>query len=495
MSEELVEKRREKVRVLRRRGIEPYAYSFRGTHACADVLRSAAELESSERRVAVRGRLVAKRGHGKACFGHIQDASGRLQVYFKYDRLGEDAYSLVKLLDVGDIIGVRGVVFRTKTGEITVAADDFELLSKSLRPLPEKWHGLKDVETRARQRYLDLIANEDARRVAVARSRLITAVREFLDGEGYLEVETPILQPMYGGAFARPFTTYHEALEQTLYLRISNELYLKRLIVGGLEKVYEIGKDFRNEGMDRLHNPEFTQVEFYEAYADYERMMDVVERLFRHVVPRVTGSTVVEYDGKTIDFAQPWKRVSMVESVSAAVGRDVSKLGEGELRRICEERELKIPERAGKGKLMETLFEELVQDSLVQPTFVVDYPRELSPLAKAKRGNPELVERFEPYVAGMEIGNAFSEQNDPEAQLAAFEKQAELRRSGDEEAQMTDLDFVTALEYGMPPTGGVGIGIDRVAMLLTGTRNIRDVLLFPHMRNADGGSSGRPRGK
>lgn len=482
MSGDLIEQRLAKLEALQEKGIEPYAYSYDATHTCASVLETAGELQESGAMVSIRGRLISRRGHGKAAFGHVADQSGKLQIYLKKDILGDDRYSLTKLLDVGDILGAEGVVFKTRTGEITLEVREFCLLAKALRPMPEKWHGLRDVEIRARQRYLDLLANEDSREVAVARSTLLKAVREFLDGEGFLEVETPVLQPLYGGAFAEPFSTFHSALGEKLYLRIATELYLKRLIVGGIEKVYEIGKDFRNEGMDRLHNPEFTQVEFYEAYSDYNRMMDLVERLVCHAAERVTGDVKLKSGEIGIDFTPPWRRLQLIDGVSEACGVDVSELPERQLMELCKERKLEYPEAASRAKLIETLFEGLVQETLIQPTFVVDYPREMSPLAKSKRGNPSLVERFEPFAGGMELGNAFSEQNDPREQLSAFERQAEFRRQGDLGAQVTDTDYVRALEYGMPPTGGVGLGIDRLAMLLTGSRNIRDVILFPHMR-------------
>jgi lysyl-tRNA synthetase class 2 len=483
LASEITQQRKAKIEALRERGVEPYAYSFRPSHSCAAILDSASQLEGDGAKVSVAGRLVSRRGHGKATFGHIADRSGRLQIYLKEDQLGPETYRLCKLLDVGDILGVDGSVFRTRTGEVTIAAAAVHLLAKAVRPLPEKWHGLRDVEIRARQRYLDLIANEDARETALKRSRLVRAVRAFLDGEGYTEVETPVLQPIYGGAFAQPFSTFHSALDEKLYLRISNELYLKRLIVGGLERVYEIGKDFRNEGMDRLHNPEFTQVEFYEAYADYSRMMEVVEGLVCHVVKEVARGLSVSFDGESVDFSPPWKRLKLLEAVSEACGVDISGADTPELKELCTSHGLQYAEPARWGKLIDTLFEGLVQESLVQPTFIIDYPREISPLAKAKRDDPRLVERFEVFAGRMELGNAFSEQNDPEEQLKAFEQQAELRRLGDLEAQITDTDYVAALEHGMPPTGGVGLGVDRLAMLLSDTRNIRDVILFPHMRH------------
>jgi lysyl-tRNA synthetase class 2 len=482
LSGDLVKQRLTKLEALQKKGVIPFAYSYEATHTCASVIEGAGDLEESGATVSIRGRLVSRRGHGKAAFGHVADRSGALQIYLKQDILGEERYALTKLFDVGDIIGVEGTVFKTRTEEITLQVKEFSFLAKALRPMPEKWHGLRDVEIRARQRYLDLLANEDSRRVAIMRSRLVKAVREFLDGEGYLEVETPVLQPLYGGAFAEPFSTHHAALDQKLYLRIATELYLKRLIVGGLEKVYEIGKDFRNEGMDRSHNPEFTQVEFYEAYADYSRMMDLVEGLVCHVVKNLTGGLSVKLGEDTIDFTPPWRRLKLIEGVSDACGVDIAPLSEDELKDLCKKNKLEFNKGAQRAKLIEVLFDGLVEETLVQPTFVMDYPREMSPLAKAKRGDPALVERFEPFAGGMELGNSFSEQNDPREQLKAFEHQGELRRHGELEAQVTDMDYVRALEYGMPPTGGVGLGIDRLTMLLTGSRNIRDVILFPHMK-------------
>ena len=478
--------RRAKLARWRELGVEPYAYRFDPTHHAADLLALGERVTAEPgETVRVAGRLMTLRGHGKAGFAHLLDGSGRIQLYFRADRLG-DAYQLYELLDVGDWIGAIGALFRTRTGEITVRVDRFEMLAKAVRPLPEKWHGLKDPETRFRQRYADLFMNLEVREIFRRRSRLVTAMREFLDGQGFLEVETPVLQPLYGGAFARPFVTHHNTLDMELYLRISNELYLKRLIVGGLERVYEFSRDFRNEGVDRSHSPEFTMLEYYQAFADVHQMMEVTEALIGQAVERVTGSRTIPYQGATLDFSPPWPRLSMVEAVSDKVGERVDGLDPDHLARLCAARKLETRPGMGAGGLLDALFSELVQPELQRPTFVVDYPREVSPLARPKRGNPALVERFEVFIAGMELANAFSEQNDPEAQAKAFEEQMVRRASGDEEAQLMDHDYVRALEYGMPPTGGVGIGIDRLSMLVSDARTIREVMLFPALRPEEG---------
>jgi lysyl-tRNA synthetase class 2 len=484
--QELMRQRREKLARWRALGVEPYAYRFERTHGAAGLIeRGDAVTAEPGERVRVAGRVMALRGHGKAGFAHLLDETGRIQVYFRADQLG-DHFPRYELLDVGDWVGVEGALFRTRTGEITVRAERLTLLAKALRPLPEKWHGLTHPETRFRQRYADLFMNLEVRETFRRRARLTAAMREFLDGRGYLEVETPVLQPLYGGAFARPFVTRHNALGVDLYLRVSNELYLKRLIVGGLGRVYEFSRDFRNEGMDRSHNPEFTMLEFYQAFADVHEMMAVTEALVGHAVERARGDRTVTYQGTVMDFTPPWPRVSLLEAVSEKVGEPVAELDETQLRRLCAARGIESRPGAGAGAQLDALFGELVQPQLRQPTFVVDYPREVSPLARAKRDNPMVVERFELFVAGMEIANAFSEQNDPEEQARAFEEQMARRAAGDEEAQVMDHDYVRALEYGMPPTGGVGIGIDRLAMLVTDARSIRDVILFPQLRPEEG---------
>ncbi|MEK7823920.1 MAG: lysine--tRNA ligase [Candidatus Eisenbacteria bacterium] len=484
--QELMRQRREKLAQWRVLGVDPYAYRFEPTHDAAGLLaRGEAVTETPGETVRVAGRILTLRGHGKAGFAHLLDGSGRIQVYFRAEHLGEQ-FQRYELLDVGDWIGVTGPLFRTRTGEITVRVEAVELLAKALRPLPEKWHGLKDPETRFRQRYADLFMNLEVREIFRRRARLTSAMREVLDARGYLEVETPVLQPLYGGAFARPFVTRHQALDMDLYLRISNELYLKRLIVGGLERVYEFSRDFRNEGMDRWHNPEFTMLEFYQAFADVHDMMDLTEALVGHAVERACGTLTVDYQGVVLDFAAPWPRLSMLDAVSEKVGEKVHDLDPARLVRLAGARGIEARPGTGSGGLLDELFAVLVQPELQRPCFVVDYPREVSPLARAKRGNPAVVERFEMFAAGMEIANAFSEQNDPEAQARAFEEQMVRRAAGDEQAQMMDQDYVRALEYGMPPTGGVGIGMDRLTMLVTGSRSIREVILFPQLRPEEG---------
>jgi lysyl-tRNA synthetase class 2 len=484
--QELMRQRREKLAAWRALGVEPYAYRFDPTHHAADCLaRGDTVTTEPGERVRVAGRIMALRGHGKAGFAHLLDGTGRIQLYFREDQLGEQ-FRRYELLDVGDWAGVEGPLFRTRTGEITVRVDHLEMLAKALRPLPEKWHGLRDPETRFRQRYADLFMNLEVREAFRRRCALIRGLRDRLDADGYLEVETPVLQPLYGGAFARPFVTRHQALDMELYLRISNELYLKRLIVGGLERVYEFARDFRNEGMDRTHNPEFTMLEFYRAFADLGVMLEFTERLVAGAVESTCGTTRLAYQGQALDFAPPWPRVSMLEAVSERVGESVHDLDGAKLARLAERHGLDVRPGTGPGGLLDALFTERVQPSLVRPTFVVDYPVETSPLARVSRTNPHVVERFELFAAGMELANAFSEQNDPDAQSRAFEQQMARRAGGDEEAQVMDHDYVRALEYGMPPTGGVGIGIDRLAMLVTDSRSIRDVLLFPHLRPEEG---------
>jgi lysyl-tRNA synthetase class 2 len=483
---ELMRQREEKLAQWRTLGIQPYAYRFEPTNHAAEILAWGEQVTAEPgESVRVAGRVMSLRGHGKAGFAHLLDVTGRIQLYFRADRM-LDQFRRYELLDVGDWIGAGGCVFRTRTGEITIRVESLELLAKSMRPLPEKWHGLRDPETRFRQRYADLIMNPEVREVFRRRARLVAALRAFLDGRDYLEVETPVLQPLYGGAFARPFVTRHNALDMELYLRISNELYLKRLIVGGLERVYEFSRDFRNEGIDRTHNPEFTMLEFYQAFADVHDMMDLTESLVCQAVQAAAGTLQVAYQGRLLDFAPPWPRLSMLEAVSRAVGEDVSALDAAQLGRLAAAHAIETRTGMGAGGLLDALFTELVQPGLVRPCFVVDHPAETSPLARVSRERPRVVERFEVFADGMELANAFSEQNDPAAQRAAFEAQMERRAQGDEEAQMMDEDYVRALEYGMPPTGGVGIGLDRLAMLVTDSRSIRDVILFPQLRPEEG---------
>ncbi|HYM80101.1 MAG TPA: lysine--tRNA ligase [Candidatus Limnocylindria bacterium] len=483
---ELMRQRREKLAVWRADGDDPYAYRFEVTAHAAELLARGDQVTTEPgERVRVAGRVMTLRGHGKAGFAHLLDGTGSIQIYFRADQLDE-RFRRYQRLDVGDWIGVAGPLFRTKTGEITIRAEDLELLAKALRPLPEKWHGLRDTETRFRQRYADLFMNLEVREIFRRRARLISGMREFLEARDYLEVETPVLQPLYGGAFAQPFVTHHNALDLDLYLRISNELYLKRLIVGGFERVFEFSRDFRNEGMDRTHSPEFTMLEFYQAFADVHDMMALTEALVVHAVECATGSTTLVYQGQPLDFTPPWPRVSLLDAVSDKVGERVHALDAAQLGRLAARHQLEFQPGSGAGALLDELFSALVQPELVRPTFVVDHPREISPLARAKRDQPDVVERFEIVAAGMELANAFSEQNDPEAQARAFEDQQQRREAGELETQVTDRDYLRALEYGMPPTGGVGIGIDRMAMLVCDARSIRDVILFPPLRPEEG---------
>ena len=481
--------RQKKLHELRQRGINPYPYRFEVTHHSADI--QAMKDSEFPPEVAVAGRVVSLRRMGKASFAHLLDGKGKQQVYVKTDLVGKDAYEeLFRRVDLGDFLGVRGRVFRTKTGEITVEARTLELLAKSLRPLPnlkekegEVFDPFEDKENRYRHRYLDLIVNPQVKEVFIKRARIIQLLRLFLDDHDFVEVETPALQPLYGGASARPFTTYHNTMDQTLYLRIADELYLKRLIIGGFEKVYEIAKDFRNEGMDRYHNPEFTALEYYQAYADYNDMLAFTEMLFKTLAEQL-GSTTLTYRGHEIDFGPDFARASLFGLLNRYAGEDLSAVTDAEdLQHFARERKLDVAAGLNYGQLLEKIFGLLVEPQLVQPTFVVDYPKAVSPLAKRHRDGPDsLVERFELFIAGMEFANAFSELNDPLDQRARLEDQARLREAGDEEAQVVDEEFLEAMEFGMPPTGGVGIGVDRLVMLFTGQESIKDVILFPAMR-------------
>lgn len=487
--------RREKRSALEALGVAPYAYRFARTHHAAEALAAYDPAMGDDGpAVAVCGRLVAFRSQGKTAFAHLEDPSGRVQLYFRRDALG-DLWRVVELLDLDDHVGVHGRLFRTRTGETTVRVERLELLAKSLRPLPRGkvqqtddgprvFGGLEDPEVRFRQRYADLAVHPDVREIFRVRARIIAGIRRFLDERGFLEVETPILQPLYGGAAARPFTTHHHALDMPLYLRIADELYLKRLLVGGLERVYEIGHNFRNEGMDRTHNPEFTMVEWYQAYADYHDMMALVEELVLALVREVAGRDTLEVEGTTLRFAAPWPRVRFVEGIVEAGGPDVRIADDAALRAALVRQGARPDEAAGwaGAKLVDEAFKAWLEPRLVQPTFVVDYPKLLSPLAKPHRDDPALTERFELFVLGRELANAFSELNDPDDQRARFEDQVRQHAAGDEEAHRYDADYVRALEYGMPPAGGVGLGIDRLVMLLTGQPSIRDVILFPAMR-------------
>ncbi len=488
----LMKRRLEELKELQNRGIQPYAYEYEVNAYSEDIKNNYEQYEGKD--VSVAGRLMAIRKMGKASFAHIQDNKGRIQIYLRRDDVGAEAYSAFKLFDIGDIVGVEGFVFKTKTGEISVHAKKIVLLAKSVRPIPiakeavdengDKviYDQFSDKELRYRQRYVDLIVNPEVKDVFLKRTKIITNIRSFLDSHDFVEVETPILQPLYGGAAARPFVTHHNALDTTLYLRIADELYLKRLIVGGFDAVYEISKDFRNEGMDRTHNPEFTMLELYVAYKDYLWMMDFVERMFKAVAENVFGKTEFEIEGHTIDFGKPWKRTSMVDELKNRTGLDVLTATKDELKAELKKHGVEAEEGTSKGKLIDELFEVTIQDELIQPTFVMDYPVELSPLAKKHRSREGLVERFEGFVAGREICNAFSELNDPFDQRARFEEQAKAREEGDEEAHQVDYDYIRALEYGMPPTAGLGVGIDRLVMLFTNQTSIRDVILFPQMK-------------
>lgn len=483
--------RREKLARLRELGVNPYPYRFERTNVCREIADAPNKYIGNV--VALAGRVMALRGHGRAAFADVQDASGKLQIYVQADEVGKEAYETFRLVDIGDIMGVRGEVFITRAGELTVKVAEFQILSKSLRPLPivkeQVVDGRKvvydpftDKELRYRQRYVDLVVNPEVRDVFVKRSQIISGMRRFLDDRGYLEVETPILQPIYGGASARPFRTHHNALDMDLYLRIADELYLKRLIVGGYEGVYEISKDFRNEGMDRFHNPEFTMMELYVAYEDYHFMMDLVEEMIAALAERALGTLKITYQEHEIDLTPPWKRLKLFDAIREFTGHDLYGKDLDALRKTAESLGLEPEPFWREGKVIDEIFSERVEPRLIQPTFILDYPVELSPLAKRHRDDPRLVERFEPFIAGGEVGNAFSELNDPVDQRERFLAQRELLDLGDEEAQMLDEDFLRALEYGMPPTTGLGIGIDRLVMVLTNRPSIRDVILFPHMR-------------
>ncbi|MEZ4766741.1 MAG: lysine--tRNA ligase [Calditrichia bacterium] len=488
---QLIAQRIQKTEKLRELGINPYPYHFDKTHSSENIKQQFADLENKTVKVA--GRMMANRLMGKAAFADLQDMDGRIQIFIRKNALGDEGFEAYKLLDIGDIIGVTGTVFRTKTGEISVAADELVLLSKSMRPLPiakekeedgEKivYDAFSDVEQRYRQRYVDLIVNPQVKDVFVKRSKIINSMRNFLNNQGYLEVETPILQPIYGGASARPFVTHHNTLDMKLYLRIANELYLKRLIVGGFEGVFEFAKDFRNEGMSRFHNPEFTQMELYVAYKDYHWMMAFTEQLFQHLAETVLGTTNISYQGKSIDLTPPFRRMPLLEGIKEYAGVDLYGKDEAEMRSIAKDLNMKLDDSWGSGKIIDEIFGEFVEPNLVQPTFIMDHPVEISPLAKKHRDKPGLVERFELVIAGKEMSNAFTELNDPKDQRERFESQMGLKARGDDEAQVLDEDYLRSMEYGMPPTAGIGIGIDRLTMLLTDQSSIRDVLLFPHMR-------------
>lgn len=482
---ELMKVRRDKLAAFEAKGVAPFGHRFEVSHHAKDVLEQFGHLEGEEEsseEITIAGRLMAIRGHGKASFSVLMDRSGRIQIYFKLDVLGEEKYSQFKLLDIGDIIGVKGHVFRTRRGEITVRVDDFDMLSKSLRPLPEKFHGLTDTEIRYRQRYVDLIMNPEVMNTFVARTNIMKSIREYLDERDYIEVETPVLGTIAGGAAARPFITHHNTLDLDMYLRIATELNLKRLIVGGMERVYEMGRVFRNEGMDVRHNPEFTTIELYQAYADYTDLMDITEGLVLNAANKVLGTTEFDYQGTHIDLANV-KRISMNDAVKEATGKDfLSCQTVEEARAMATEIGVSYEERFGIGGILNAAFEEKVEETLIQPTFITGHPTEISPLAKRNPENPMITDRFEFFIYGRELANGFTELNDPIDQEGRFLDQLKQREAGDDEAHEMDRDFITALEYGLPPTGGLGIGIDRLVMFLTDSASIRDVLLFPTMK-------------
>ncbi|MBU5486254.1 lysine--tRNA ligase [Clostridium sp. MSJ-11] len=482
---QLIKERRQKFFDLQAAGKDPFdVYKVNRTHTSEQIKENFDELEGKE--VTVAGRLMSKRVHGKAGFSDIHDRYGKIQLYIKINDVGEEKLKEYKSFDIGDLLSITGTVFKTKTGEVSVHITDFELTAKSLKPLPEKWHGLKDPDLRYRQRYVDLIVNQDVRETFFKRTKAIRAIREFLDARDYLEVETPVLSPIAGGAAARPFVTHHNALDIDMYLRIATELYLKRLIVGGFEKVYEIGKNFRNEGTSIRHNPEFTMIELYEAYADYNDMMEITENMVAYVAEKVCGTAKITYQGTEIDLTPPWRRITMVDAVKEYSGIDFNEIKtHEEAREIAKQKKVELKKElkdCTKGDILNALFEEYAEKHMIQPTFIMDYPVEISPLTKKKRGNPEYTERFEGFIYGREICNAYSELNDPIVQKERFLQQLQERELGDDEAYMMDDDFINSLEIGMPPTGGLGIGVDRIVMFLTDAYSIRDVILFPTMK-------------
>lgn len=481
---EQMQVRLDKMHKIEEHGWLPFGHKFEWSHHAADIAGQFEELSANETIVRLAGRVMAIRGHGKTCFMDLIDKSGRIQLYVRKDAIGEENYALIKMMDIGDIVGVSGTVFRTHMGELSIKAVSLEMLSKSLRPLPEKWHGLKDIEMRYRQRYVDLIVNPEVRDTFVKRSQIIKSVREILDNRDFLEVETPIMHSIAGGAAARPFITYHNALDMQLYMRIAPELYLKRLIVGGMERVYELGRVFRNEGIDIKHNPEFTIVEIYQAFADYKDMMELTETIVSQTAQKVLGTMKITYEGQEIDLTPPWNRMTMIEAVAKYTGQDFTGVTDiEEARKMAAAINVPIEKTYGIGKIINACFEEHVEDKLIQPTFITGHPKEISPLAKSSVENPEITDRFEGFIYAREICNGFTELNDPIDQRERFVKQVEERKAGDDEAHMMDEDFVNALEYGLPPTGGLGIGIDRLVMFLTDSTSIRDVLFFPHMRH------------
>ncbi|MCD9026319.1 lysine--tRNA ligase [Cohnella silvisoli] len=486
---ELLQIRRNKLDELRALGIDPFGTKFNRTHQAGDTVAQYSDLSKEELderaiEVSIAGRIMTKRGMGKAAFANLQDLSGKIQIYVREDSVPGHKFQAFDLLDIGDMIGVKGTVFKTKTGETSVKVKDLEVLTKSLLPLPDKFHGLKDVETRYRQRYVDLIVNPDVQKTFISRSRIIQSMRRYLDDRGYLEVETPTLHSIAGGAAARPFITHHNALDMQLYMRIAIELHLKRLIVGGLEKVYEIGRVYRNEGISTRHNPEFTMIELYEAYADYEDIMQLTENLIAHIAQEVHGTTKISYQGQEVDLTPAWRRVSMTDLIRETVGVDFTvQMSDEEAHKIAKEHKVPVEKHMTFGHIVNAFFETFCEHTLIQPTFVTGHPVAISPLAKKKESDPRFTDRFELFIVAREHANAFTELNDPIDQRERFEAQMTEKEAGNDEAHDMDEDFIRALEYGMPPTGGLGIGVDRLVMLLTDAPSIRDVLLFPHMRD------------
>ncbi|MDE5415960.1 lysine--tRNA ligase [Alkalihalobacterium chitinilyticum] len=488
---DLLAVRREKLKKLVDKGVDPFGGKFVRTHSAKEMTEqfgeiSKEQLEEDKHEVVLAGRIMTKRGKGKAGFAHIQDLTGKIQIYVRQDAIGEEAYDLFNTIDIGDLVGVSGVAFKTKVGELSIKVTNFQLLTKSLRPLPDKFHGLKDIEQRYRQRYVDLIVNPEVRDTFVLRSKILQSMRRYLDSRGYLEVETPMMHSIAGGASARPFITHHNALDMTLYMRIAIELHLKRLIVGGLEKVYEIGRVFRNEGVSTRHNPEFTMIELYEAYADYKDIMSLTENLIAHIAEEVLGTTTVQYGDYEVNLKPEWKRLHMVDAIKEYAGVDFWKeMSDEEARAIAKEHKVHVKDTMTYGHVVNEFFEHFVEEKLIQPTFIYGHPTAISPLAKKNPEDERFTDRFELFIVGREHANAFTELNDPIDQRERFEDQLKEREQGDDEAHMMDDDFVEALEYGMPPTGGLGIGIDRLVMLLTNSPSIRDVLLFPQMRHRE----------
>jgi lysyl-tRNA synthetase class 2 len=484
----LLEDRKKKLETLKALGVSLYPAGYKCDLTAAEALQrfgnlDTESLEKSHQAFSLAGRIVAVRDFGKASFIHIKDRSGRIQAYIRKDRVGEERFKIFKLMDIGDFIGIKGTFFKTRTGEFSILAEDIRLLSKALRPLPEKWHGLTDVEIRYRQRYLDLVVNDPVKEVFVLRSRIIQAMRSFFIRRDFLEVETPMMQPIPGGATARPFKTYHNALGMNLYLRIAPELYLKRLVIGGLERVFEINRNFRNEGISVKHNPEFTMLEFYMTYATYEDLMDLTEELFLYVLDEVAGKHALQYQNQTIDFSRPWQRISLFEALKERAGLSDEALKDKEKAvAFARSRDVVLSKQDSLGKILAKIFDQLVEPTLVKPTFVYGYPLDISPLSRRSETDPAMVDRFELFIGGKEIANAFNELNDPVDQRERFMQQASLREAGDDEAQFMDEDYIAAMEYGLPPTAGEGIGVDRVVMLLTDSPSIRDVIFFPHMR-------------